>query len=292
MPKAQAIRLGEIAFINALPLALTNMQSWVDVPLERVRLSPKQLNQRMVKGELDVSPVSSASYLRHQDQWTMLDDLSISAQRPVESVLLVEPTEQRNNARIWVPDTSETSVALAQAILFAKTGKRYSLEQCQVYPPGQALNLLKAGYTVLTIGDEALELATVVPPQWVIMTDLAQAWIELTQTPFVFAVWVAQTSWAETHVDEMIQLSTMLVGQKQRFQSDPATARQVFQQAFAQAKNLSLPQIEHYLTQAICYDFTPLHQRSLTMFGAVLEWLDDESNHTQPPNWLSASISV
>lgn len=292
MPKADAIRLGEIAFINALPLALGHMQSLLDVPLERVRLSPKQLNQRMIAGELDISPVSSVSFLRHQDKWDMLDDLSISASQPVESVLLVQPMEQRNDARIWVPDTSETSVALAQAILFAKTGKRYTLDECQVYPPGQALNLLKAGYTVLTIGDEALELTTIVPPQWVTMTDLAQAWIELTQTPFVFAVWAVQKSWAETHVDELIQVSTMLTNQKKRFQADPMTTQRVFKQAFAQAKNLSMPQIDHYLTQAICYDFTPLHQQSLTLFGAVLEWLDDESNHHQPPNWLSASISV
>jgi chorismate dehydratase len=141
------LRFGEIAFINALPLTLPEA-ALTDVPLVRMPMAPNKLNEAILQQRLDVSPVSSACYLRNQEALVMLEEVSISAQTQVDSVLMFLPRADFSweaSTTLAVTDQSETSVALMRYMLFRETGFRYEPSQMTLYPLGEGMGHLEAG---------------------------------------------------------------------------------------------------------------------------------------------------
>ena len=117
------LRLGEISFINAFPLSQEAGLILNDPQTEAIDVTcapPSQLNQHILNGELDVSPVSSAFYCRHRDELVLLPGPCIASTSPVKSVLFIAPSnwhDTNTSERIWIPDTSETSIVLLQWML-------------------------------------------------------------------------------------------------------------------------------------------------------------------------------
>lgn len=286
------IRFGEIRFINALPLSLP-AEAVATLQLEKTMLAPTGLNRAMLAGQLDVSPVSSACYLRHKDRFVLLDHLSISAAQPVESVLLFLPqgfpglTPQTTLA---IPDSSETSVALMQSVIFQQTGLRYEAHQLLTYPAGKGVSLLEAGMPLLAIGDEALLLKARYPQTQMPHVDLAQVWQEETGLPFVFAVWVAQQAFAEAQSHRLQAIQDSIISQKMQFQRDEAWQAQIIQQAHMRCPQLSPQQVQHYLTAALSYDLNPPHFMALSWFETVLQWLDGDAEYPRFRNRSLVSV--
>lgn len=284
------IRLGEINFINALPLKLT-VDQILGVPVQPVSLSPKQLNQQMLAGHLDVSAVSSAFYLRHQSQLTLLEGVSISAESPVESVLLFLPqglTGLKPNQPVAVPDSSETSIALMQYMVYRQTGLLL-IENLEVYTTGQGQQWLDRGVPVLAIGNEALTLKTQFPLEKMVYIDLAQAWQETLNLPFVFAVWVAQNDWARNHPEHYAVLNQQLIRQKTDFLNTPNRQAQIVLEAHQRCPHLSIELLTRYFTTALSYNLDQNHHEALTQFDAILKWLDDDA--TDQDNWNRTELS-
>lgn len=277
------LRLGEIQFINALPLALPENALGVQ-PVETFRAAPTELNRAMQVGALDLSPVSSAFYLRHPERFVLLENIAISAEQPVESVLLFLPNGLEGfstNEAIAVPNTSETSVALMQYAIYRKTGVK-PRNPLSVYPIGQGEALLHQGMPLLAIGDEALTLASRFPKEQVMSLDLAQVWQEETELPFVFAVWIAKKSWAEANPEQLSTINRLLVAQKQTFQTDSQSRAAIIAEAHQRCPQLPLPLLEHYFTTALSYNLEQRHRLALSWFQRILTWLDND--RIQPHN--------
>jgi chorismate dehydratase len=271
------LRLGEISFINALPFSLSDSILKKE-GIKKTILPPTGLNRAIFSGELDISPVSSAFYLRHKSQFTLLTDLSISAEKPVKSVLLFLPSgwDSLSPATpIAVPGTSETSIALMQYILFQKTGLMFK-ENLVSFAPGGADSYLQQGVPVLVIGDEALTLAKAFANRTEIV-DLAEAWQSTTHKSFVFAVWVARNDWAKKHPTRLTEVNRLLQAQKSLFLSESLIQSAIIAKAHQQCPHLDEDLLRHYFTVALSYHLQDEHLQALTKFEEILNWLDDDT---------------
>jgi chorismate dehydratase len=271
------LRLGAIDFINTWPLYGTcRLPTWVQCTYA----PPAALNQAIGRGLLDVSPVSSAYYLRHQDDLVLLPQVCVSARGAVGSVLYLcrhgGAGQATQRGPIAVPDDSETSVALLRWLLWQHTG--HDPQPRMRWYPAASLEAAMATYgQVLVIGDRALATAASgLPPGWH-ATDLAAAWHSATGLPFVFAVWVARRSWlaaapeASQHAAQVMQ---KLAQQRDDIVSRASMAHDTeFEKKLHQLANRAkIPPeaLRRYFTQCLDYTFTPAHQVALDAFAEVL----------------------
>jgi chorismate dehydratase len=181
--------LGVVAYANVAPLHW-RLEPWEGVRF--VRGVPTELNAALLRGDVDLTLVSSVEFLRHRRELVALPDFSIATLGPVHSVTLFHrgPWPPRDGARIAVSDHSATSVALLR-VLLQHHGREAEL--ISVEPDLDAM--LAEHDSALLIGDAALVEALAgrpiggrVPHQ----TDLGEAWYAATRLPFTFAVWASR----------------------------------------------------------------------------------------------------
>lgn len=156
---------------------------------------PSTLNRLLRESQLDVSPSSSIEYLRHKDEYALLEGHSISSSGPIGSILLFSkiPIEDLDASTILVSSQSETSTVLLEIIL----KKFYHLE-C-TFRPGDIplIKALDSHPAYLLIGDDALIAKNAIkktvghmPCAELYIYDLGEIWQEHTGLPFVFALWI------------------------------------------------------------------------------------------------------
>ena len=186
---SEPLRLGKISYLNVLPIYDPLESGIISHPFAITAGTPADLNRLMVRGELDMSVVSSIEYARYPECYLILPDLSISCRGPVRSVLLLSqrPIEQLSGQTILITSQSHTSVALLKILLTRKVGVE------AVFQPGSCMQALTRGeppVAMLAIGDEALQLRE--HSRYPYRLDLGEAWLKWTGLPFVFALWVIQ----------------------------------------------------------------------------------------------------
>jgi len=274
-----AVRLGAISFVNTVPIYSAyrpneGVEVFYDVPA--------RLNARILAGKLDISPVSSACYLRNQDQLVLLDDLSVSSPGAVESVLFLsrEPlgASVLDMPVLSVPNDSETSVALLAHLLQESTGQDLR-PWFRIYEAANYRQTLQETGNALIIGDNALMMKESLSDStegWHCY-DLSTLWREKTGLPFVFAVWVANRSWAEANPDQLEQVNRELREARNRFFEDTSLF-QAGLQAAHQRSQLPPATLERYYQVCLNYHLTPAHQASLAQFETVLIAMSDAAN--------------
>lgn len=278
MTQKPVVRLGALSFLNAYPFRIPPSEMPEALDLQITTGTPAELNAAMERGELDVSLVSSAYYLRHQSRLTPLADLSISSSGPTESVYLALPAQSHWGDRIAVPQTSETSVALAAYWLQEQTHSQAHPHEWPVYQKGESALWLQQGVPTLLIGDEALaHRLDLSPDGGETVIDLGEWWHQKTGLPFVFAVWVAQKSFAQQHPQCLRSLEALLQRKKQAFYQNQATQGQVLAQAFEDFAHWPQTLIQHYLTQVLTYNLQDAEAQGLAQFAQVLQRLDRQA---------------
>jgi chorismate dehydratase len=155
--------------------------------------TPDQLNAALIRGDLDIGPISLVEYLRHADDLLLLPDLAVGSDGPVLSVNMVSTKPPAEITRLALGSTSRTGVLLAQMLLEQRYGVRPEMFRC---PPDLTEMLLEADAGVL-IGDVALRALHEAPGKGLIVTDLGLAWREWTGLPMVFAVWAVRKDFAQ-----------------------------------------------------------------------------------------------
>jgi chorismate dehydratase len=190
-------RVGHIQFLNCLPLYWGLIRSGALLDVDLTKDTPDRLNDALVRGDLDIGPISLVEYLRHADDLVVLPGIAVGSDGPVLSVNLVSkvPTEHLDGRLIALGSTSRTSVLLAQLLLEERHGVRPTYA---TMPPDLTTMLLEADAAVL-IGDAALRAAHEAEAKGLYVTDLGAAWREWTGLPMVFAVWAARRDFAEQH---------------------------------------------------------------------------------------------
>lgn len=177
------LRIGCVKYLNARPL-IHGWDGAVDFD------HPAALCRKLERAELDVALVSSLEFLRHPI-YRIVDDVSISSRGPVYSVIVAHREELSRIQKIDLDPASETSGALLRCLL-AERGLAPELFDCgaSAMPELETRGLAAAGRSIsrLLIGDQAIRFRQSHPEFdfW----DLGEAWKNITNLPFVFALWL------------------------------------------------------------------------------------------------------
>ncbi len=184
-------RVGHIQFLNCLPLYWGLARTGTLLDLELTKDTPEKLSEQLVRGELDISPITLVEFLRHADQLVALPDIAVGCDGPVMSCVIVSqlPLDRLDGHRVALGSTSRTSVRLAQLLLAEQYGVHPDYYVC---PPDLGVMMQEAEAAVL-IGDAALRASLHDAPRLGLeVHDLGLMWKEWTGLPFVFALWAAR----------------------------------------------------------------------------------------------------
>ncbi|TRV77750.1 menaquinone biosynthesis protein [Streptomyces sp. 130] len=220
-------RVGHIQFLNCLPLYWGLARTGTLLDLELSKDTPEKLSEQLVRGELDIAPVTLVEFLRNADDLVAFPDIAVGCDGPVMSCVIVSqrPLEDLDGARVALGSTSRTSVRLARLLLAERYGVTPDYYTC---PPDLGVMMQEADAAVL-IGDAALRANLHDAPRLGLQVhDLGAMWKEWTGLPFVFAVWAAR---------------------KDYLAAEPDAVRQVHE-AFLASRDLSLEEVTKVAEQA------------------------------------------
>lgn len=165
-------RVGSVPFLNGAPL-VRGIEDQIQYH------PPSQLAEMLQRQELDAALVSLTEVLFRQD-YDILDGVAIASLGEVKSVLLAHRRPLAELTRIYCDPASLTSVHLLK-VLLAEQGLHPDYVPLPDYHQTHTLE------AVLLIGDQALDFLW--GPHTHEIWDLGAAWFELTNLPFVYAVW-------------------------------------------------------------------------------------------------------
>jgi len=196
-------RIGHIQFLNSLPLYHMLVKEEVVLEIDLFKDNPRQLCQKLLDGQLDISPVPAIEYARHADELLLLPDLTISSDGKVMSILLISkvPIEQLDGQSVALTNTSATSQVLTRIILEEKYGLRPRYFEC---PPDLG-QMFREAQAALLIGDDALR-ALQNPPGYHVY-DLGEEWTAFTGEKMVYAVWCVRWDYAVQYPENVRKIS-------------------------------------------------------------------------------------
>ena len=168
-----SLRIGCVKYLNARPL----IRGW---PGEVEFDHPSALCQRLAEGELDVALVSSFEFLRNPI-YRIVDDVSISSDGPVYSVVVAHRGEFSDIEEIELDPASTTAVNLLRCLL-AELGLTPRLV-------GSSSESAESSRARLIIGDQAIRFRQNHADAFQFW-DLGEQWKKLTGLPFVYALWL------------------------------------------------------------------------------------------------------
>ncbi|WP_378956095.1 menaquinone biosynthetic enzyme MqnA/MqnD family protein [Pelosinus sp. sgz500959] len=252
-------KLGDIKFINCLPLHHGLMEGGFGEKVSIKSGTPAELNSLVVAGELDVSPVSSIIYARHSDKLLILPDVSISANGALQSILLVSkyPIEQLKEARIALTAKSATSHGLLKIIMYHayQANPDYFIS-----PLSLEGGVLKDAEAVLFIGDDALQAYHNRVPGYYYY-DLGDEWQRMTGLSMVYAVWVVNRQFAARHADLVHMVYQQVTGAFAYGLSNLSVAAETL----APKVSFTTQQLITYIN-LLNYEFTPAHKQALVTY--------------------------
>jgi chorismate dehydratase len=169
---APKFRIGSVQYFNAVPLTR-------GIDGEVILATPAQLAEMLRRDELDAALVSITEVLL-QDRYDILDGVAIASLGEVYSVLLAHCVPLESITEVFCDPASLTSVNLLK-VLLAERGIKPEFKPLANYASAPELD------AVLLIGDRAIDFQRATHVHEIF--DLGTAWYELTQLPFVYAVW-------------------------------------------------------------------------------------------------------
>lgn len=165
-------RIGSVKYLNAAPLTH-------GLEGEITFATPAKLAQLLRNDELDAALVSITEVLLN-DRYDILDGVAIASLGEVFSVFLAHKKPLEEVKEVFCDTASLTSVNLLK-VLLAERGLKPEFKPLESYAAAVEKDF------VLIIGDAAIEFQRA--PHEHAIFDLGTAWTELTNLPFVYAVW-------------------------------------------------------------------------------------------------------
>jgi chorismate dehydratase len=255
--KPQEIRIGRIDFTNVWPLFYYFPFSSFGSELKVLQQVPTGLNRAMARGDIDVGPISSFAYGEHFDKYMLLPDMSVSAYREVQSILLFHrvPLGELSGSTVALPTTSATSINLLKIIL----KKFYEVEPVYVDAPPHLDSMMETADAALLIGDHAIRASW--EKQGYYVTDLASEWTKWTGHWMSFAVCAIRKETVEQMPELVKRVFDGFMESKRKSLAD-LTA--LVQDAMALLDG-STSYWERYFAN-LCYDFGPAQWDGLKLY--------------------------
>lgn len=251
--------LGDINFINCLPLHYGLVHGGYGSSVHVHPGIPAELNNLVVSGKLDVSPVSSIIYAQHSEKFLLLPDVSISANGGLQSILLVSkyPISELRQARIALTAQSATSHGLLKIIMYHayQANPEYFIS-----PLSLDEGVLDNAQAVLFIGDNALHAYHHRVPGFYYY-DLGAEWRNMTGLAMVYAVWVVNRQFSAHHADLVQMVHRQVTGAFAYGLSNlPAAVETIVNKS-----SFNTQQLINYIN-LLNYEFTPAHKQALLTY--------------------------
>lgn len=253
-------RLGQINFINCLPVVYPLTNGHVEIDAELTLASPAELNRAFELKELDIGAMSSFHYLKNEDALSLLKGVSISSSGDVGSVLFFarkKPAGDTVNYRVAVPASSASSVALLK--IFLAECFNLAPELVSVCDPDIEDETIDG---VLVIGDRALNFDEVWSMDYQ-RVDLGSWWTSTFKLPMVFGLWAADRKWREENplAFESIQTAIMNARDKGLHELFPAVEAEA-----ARRTGLTGERVRRYYLEELDFRFGQEHEKGLALF--------------------------
>jgi predicted solute-binding protein len=171
-PEIPKFRIGSVKYLNAVPLTR-------GIEGEITFATPAKLAEMLRRDELDAALVSITEVLLN-DRYDILDGIAIASLGEVYSVLLAHKKPLTEAREIFYDTASLTSVNLLK-VLLVERGLKPEFKPLENYEAAVEKDF------VLLIGDRAIDFQRA--PHAHEIFDLGSAWTEMTNLPFVYAVW-------------------------------------------------------------------------------------------------------
>lgn len=165
-------RVGSVPYLNTAPLTRGLEEQLGYMP-------PSELAQRLRRDELDAALVSVTEVL-FNDRYDILDGIAIASLGEVQSVILAHRGPLEEAREIYCDSASLASLNLLK-VLLAERGLKPELKPLPGYDAAPGLD------NVFMIGDQAIAFMRARHGHEIL--DLGTAWYEMTDLPFVYAVW-------------------------------------------------------------------------------------------------------
>jgi chorismate dehydratase len=176
------LRIGCVKYLNARPL----IRGWPG-PVDFDH--PSALCKRLANCELDVALVSSFEFLRNPI-YRIVDDISISSDGPVFSVIVAHRGEISDVDEIKLDPAAETSGNLLHC-LFAELGLNARLVSKKESERQAQREVRRKTNARLLIGDQAIFFRQKYAKEFHFW-DLGEQWKNLVDFPFVYAFWLVR----------------------------------------------------------------------------------------------------
>ena len=175
-------RIGAVSYLNTRPLLYGIEQSGLMLQIELIKAYPAMIAQDLINGSIDMGlvPVAVIPFLKEAH---LVSKYCIGAESAVASVCIFSEVPMEQIENVYLDYQSRTSVQLAKILLQQFWKKEVSFIKADEGYIHQ-INGTSAG---VIIGDRALMARS----NFKYVYDLAEAWIEHTGHPFVFATWIA-----------------------------------------------------------------------------------------------------
>lgn len=250
-------RVGHIQFLNCLPLYYGLLKNGVLSEMVLYKNTPTELSARLLRGELDVSPIPAIEYARHADTLLLLPRLTVSSDGEVLSILLVSkvPIRELNGKPVALANTSATSQVLAKIIL----QERYGVNPRFFESPPDIAQMFLEAEAALLIGDDALRV--LISPKNLLVYDLGLEWKRLTGECMVYAVWAVRKAYAHANHAQVQTVYTAFMNSLEISQRQlDVIAREV-----AQWSPFSKRFLKNYF-EHLKFEFGSAYQRGLREF--------------------------
>ena len=179
---SKKIRVGAVSYLNTKPLLYGLQQHAVYNNIELIEDYPANLAKALQDNTIDIGLVPVAVIPSLADP-NIISDYCIGATGPVASVCIFSQVPMESITAVYLDYQSKTSVNLARILL----NEYWKQDVLLLEAPSNFMDLIEGTTAAVIIGDRALEKYNSYPFRY----DLAEAWINYTGKPFVFATWVA-----------------------------------------------------------------------------------------------------
>lgn len=242
----KTIKVGAVSYLNTKPLMYGFKHGGQVRGMQIVEEYPARIATMLLNDEIDLGLVPVAIIPKLKEHY-IISDYCIGAEQEVASVCLFSEVPLPKIKKVILDYQSKTSVALARILIERYWKLPVVFEEAGIHFREE----IKDTTAAVVIGDRAFEQRKISAYKY----DLAEAWIEFTGLPFVFAAWVANKKLPEDFVEQFNEANQI------GLQNIDAVV----------AENVSPHyDLKTYYTQNISYLFTPLKRKGLDQFLAFL----------------------
>lgn len=249
-----SLNIGFIDYIHSYPINAPFRLQKMDPLAQLVYANPLKLNELLKTRFLEASFISLAEYLEGKDElYDFCPPFVIAAHKQIFSVNLYyrESITSLDGAKVGIFKESTTSVLLLKVLChhFWKISPEFvSLE-----------SLSWEQYSgILLIGDEALTHQTI--PGFKTL-DLASAWNEVTDLPFVFALFASHKSLTTSQKEKL----NLFIDKLEKALTWSKEHMSIIEMLAQKKTGLPLDLIQKYY-QTCVYHFEKKHQQTIQLF--------------------------